>query len=169
MDILWSSGYTDFCDNIYLDECSEDCGICHNGVIDYDGIDDIIMEDLHNMFGKNEHRYFIFKHNYKDIYSKSHNNKVISNFYSTIEDLIFKGIQDGNDIIRIYKDKCNSITIERSHHDGKEYFKLGRLNKKGLRRFNLGNYYSESDMLDNSKNYMQYVYKSVYNDFKDNW
>lgn len=23
MDILWSSGYTDFCDNIYLDECSK--------------------------------------------------------------------------------------------------------------------------------------------------
>lgn len=168
MEQLWSTDILDFCDNLF-NECDEDCGICDNGTIDYDAINDIIMEDLHMKFGKNNHKYFIIEQNYKDIYGKLHNNKGFSKDYVSIEDLIFNGIQDGDDEIRLFKDKYNSITIKRSHHDGNEYYKLARLNKKGLKRFNLGNHYSEAEMLDDSKNYMQYLYKSVYNDFKDNW
>lgn len=167
MELLWSSGYDDFCSKLYSDEECNECDICYNGETDYQLLDDWIMTDLREWFEKNNHCYCVFRDGGLD--------NGISRFCNTIEELLFDVLYVSNCFLRICKGKHNTLFIEIHHHDGSEIFQVARLNKKGLHRMEKRDkygtyyYYDENQMLEESKNYKDYLYTSVYNDFKNNW
>lgn len=166
MELIWSSGYSDYCSTVYDWECTE-CDICKNGVTDYQLLDDLIMADLREWFEKNNYHYCVFRDGLDN---------GISRFCNTIEELLFDVLYVSNCFLRIYKGDYNSLFIEINHHDGSQLFQIARLNKKGLKKMErmdwdyMTYYYDdENQMLEKSKNYKDYLYTSVYNDFKNNW
>ena len=158
-DLLWSSMYIDnICENyMECDHCEEGC-LSYDGNIAYDLLDDIIMDDLNMKFdNKQGYEYFIMGIDYTNYYGMYQNMDGYSKLYDTVEDIIFNCLSQGGayEGFRIYKGKYNHIIIERSHHDGNEYYLLCRLNKQG------------QDYCDNGYDFdfRKYSIKSVFKDF----
>ncbi len=138
MILLWSSMYEDnVCEN--CENCCDDCNYYKsNGELDYDYLNDAIMEDLSEKFynhGVNSvnHEYFVCGFSYTNYYGMKQNMNGFTDVYESVEDIIFNCLHQGGiyEGFRIYKGKYNHIIIERVHHDGVEYYQLCRLNSQG--------------------------------------
>lgn len=156
---LWSSLYEDWICKDYLNcrHCDEDC-MSYDGKVDYDFLDEIIMEDLNEKFAQNDYDYFVVGVDYINYYGLPQNMNGYSGLYHDVKSLIFSCLCNGGcyEGFRIYKGKRNSVFIERSHHDGKEYYQLCRLNKMGEK------YYYE---LGYDIDYRNHMIKGVLKDF----
>ena len=157
-NLIWSSLYDEWLCEDYMDcrHCEEGC-ISYDGNVAYDLVDDIIMTDLNEKFGENDHQYFAVGIDYINYYGLPQNMNGHTDLYDNVKSLIFDCLYDGGvyEGIRIYKGKRNSIIIERTHHDGREYYQLCRLNKQG-REYYDNNY---------NINFTKYLIKGVFNDF----